>query len=98
MTLKDQRIAYLRKQLDAHGLVCEQKQGADHEVYQLVISHDPEIEVVLSKQLLEESSWLFTERTDQVIEIAAAARQNNQGGVLEMNFLDVERHPNPGSP
>jgi hypothetical protein len=98
MTLKDQRIEYLRKQLDAHGFACERKQGAEHEVYQFVISQNPEIEVVLSKELLEDSSWLFTEKMEEAINTATEARRKNRGGMLTMNFLDVEWHPNPGSP
>ena len=82
MTLKDQRIDYLRKQLDAHGLVCELKKEGDPELCQLIIYHNPEIELVLSKELLETTSWLFTERADQVIETATEARQNKRGGIL----------------
>ena len=97
MTLKDQRLDYLRKQLDDRGFVCERKMDSHSELHQFLISHDPEIELTFSRELLEMSSWLFTERADQAIGTATDARQNGRAGTLTMRFLDAVWEPNEDS-
>ena len=93
MTLEDQRLDYLRKQLDAHGLFCKQEMGGDPDSYRFSISHDPEIELMFNKELLATSSWLFTQRTDEVVCASTDARRNSRWGTLTMRFLDVVWHP-----
>lgn len=93
MTLKDQRLDYLRKQLDAHGLFCKRKINGDPDSYRFSISHDPEIELMLSKELLETSCWLFTLRADEAIRTLAEPIRENRWATLTMRFLDVVWHP-----
>jgi hypothetical protein len=93
MAIEDKRLDYLRKQLDAHGLFCTRKMDGDPDSCRFSISHDPEIELVLNKELLATSSWLFTQRADEAVCTLSDARRNSRWGTLTMRFLDVAWHP-----
>ena len=82
MTLEDQRLDFLRNQLDDRGLICERKMGDDPDLYRFAVSHDPKIELRFSKEHLEMSSWVFTERVDLAIYTAIEARKNSWGARL----------------
>ena len=62
---------------------------SDPELHEFVISHDPEIELTFSKEVLEMSAWLFTDRVDKAIETATDARQSGRAGTIAMRFLDA---------
>jgi hypothetical protein len=93
MTLKDQRLDYLRKLLDAHGFVCERRRDSDSDLHQFVISHAPDIDLVISKELLVTNSWLFIERAEQAVGAGIDAKQDGLAGILTMRFLDVAWQP-----
>lgn len=93
MTIEDRRLDYLRKQLDAHGLICKQNMDGHSDLYRFSVSHDPEIVLKLDKDLLASSSWLFTQRADEAVCALIDARRENQWGTLIMRFLDVAWHP-----
>ncbi len=93
MTLEDQRLDYLRKQLEGHGLLCEQKMSGDPNHCRFVVSHDPEVEEIIGKGLVATSPWLFTQRADEVVCASTDARRNSRWGTLTMRFLDVVWHP-----
>jgi hypothetical protein len=93
MTIEDKRLDHLRKQLDAHGLFCTRRMDGDPVFYRFSISHDPEIELVLNKELLATSSWLFTQRVDEAVCAMTNATRNSRRGTLTMRFLDVAWNP-----
>jgi len=97
MTIEDQRLDYLHKQLDAHGFICTRKMDGDSDSYRFSISHDPEIELMFNKELLATSSCLFTQRADEAVCTLKDARRNSRWGTLAMRFLDVAWHPKPDS-
>jgi hypothetical protein len=57
MALEDQRLDYLRRQLDAHGLFCKRKIDGDPSSYRFLVVQDPEMELILSKVLPETSEY-----------------------------------------
>ena len=89
MTLEAQRLDYLRKKLDARGLICKRKMGGRSGFYRFSVSYDPEIELTFDKELLATSSWLFTQRADEAVCASIEASRNNRWGTLTMRFLDV---------
>ena len=93
MRIENRRLDYLRKQLDAHGLICKQDVDGHSDFYRFSISHDPEIELKFDKELLASSSWLFTQRADEAVCVLIDARQDNRWGTLIMRFLDVAWQP-----
>ena len=93
MALEDQRLDYLCKQVNAQGLFCKRKVDGDSDSYRFSVSHDPEIELTLSKELLETSGWLFTQRADEALCTLTDAIREGRWGTLTMRFLDVVWHP-----
>ena len=93
MTLEGQRLYCLRKQLDAHGLICIQNMDDHSNIYRFSISHEPGIELKCDKELLATSSWLFTHRTGEAVCALMDARRDKQWGTLTMRFLDVAWQP-----
>ena len=93
MTIEERRLDYLRKQLDAHGLICKRKMDGHSDFYRFSVSHEPGIELKFDKELLATSSWLFTQRADEAVCTLIDARRDNQSGTLTMRFLDVAWQP-----
>ena len=93
MRIENRRLDYLRKQLDAHGLICKRNMDGNSDPYRFSVSYDPKIELMLAKELLASSSWLFTQRADEAVCALIDARRDNRWGTLTMRFLDVAWHP-----
>lgn len=93
MTLEGRRLDYLRRQLDAHGLICIQNMDDHSGFCRFLISHEPGIELKFDKELLATSSWLFTHRAHEAVCALIDARGDNQWGTLTMRFLDVAWQP-----
>ena len=96
MTIEDRRLDYLRKQLDADGLICRQDIDGHSDPYRFSVSYDPKIELKFDKELLASSSWLFTRRADEAVCALIDARRDNRWGTLIMRFLDVAWQPRLG--